>query len=59
MYFYKYYRPNVYFEKAIRYNELYFCENNELNDPHDLKANYYFEDSVDRWVGNPPIFRAS
>lgn len=48
-FFYKYYRPNAYFEKAIRYNELYFAANNELNDPHDLKARYNFEDDVGLW----------
>lgn len=47
--FFKFYRPNVYFEKAIRYNEIYFCENNELNDPNDLKVSYYFEDDVCLW----------
>lgn len=46
---FKYYRPNIYFEKAIRYNELYFCTNGELNDPHDLKATYRFEDSSELW----------
>jgi Protein of unknown function (DUF2971) len=47
--FFKFFRPNIYFEKAIRYNELYFSENIELNDPNDLKANYYFEDNVSFW----------
>ncbi|SDZ62674.1 DUF2971 domain-containing protein [Pseudomonas salomonii] len=46
---FKYYRPNHYFEKAIRYNELYFSANHELNDPNDLKATYYFEDSPELW----------
>ncbi|UWF51525.1 DUF2971 domain-containing protein [Pseudomonas sp. N3-W] len=46
---FKYYRPNIYFEKAIRYNELYFSANHELNDPNDLKATYYFEDSPELW----------
>ncbi|UWF51844.1 DUF2971 domain-containing protein [Pseudomonas sp. N3-W] len=46
---FKYYRPNVYFEKAVRYNELYFSANHELNDPHDLKAKYYFEDGIGLW----------
>lgn len=49
MAFFKYYRPGVYFDNAIRYNELYFAENKELNDPHDLKASFYFEDSIDLW----------
>lgn len=48
--FFKFFRPNIYFEKAVRYNELYFSENSELNDPNDLKANYYFEDSVIFWA---------
>lgn len=47
--FFKYYRANSNFEKAIRYNELYFSENKELNDPHDLKAFYYFEDDPVLW----------
>ncbi|MBD8476091.1 DUF2971 domain-containing protein [Pseudomonas sp. CFBP 8770] len=46
---FKYYRPNIYFEKSIRYNELYFSANHELNDPNDLKATYYFEDSPSLW----------
>lgn len=49
MYVFKYYRPNLYFDKAIRYNELYFAANHELNDPNDLKAIYYFEDSPRLW----------
>ncbi len=48
--FFKYYRANLNFEKAIRYNEIYFSENKELNDPHDLKAFYYFEDDPQLWV---------
>lgn len=47
---FKYYRPNSYFEKAIRYNELYFSANNELNDPHDLKASFFFEDDEQLWA---------
>lgn len=50
MYFFKYYRPNIYFEKSIRYNELYFSATNELNDPHDLRASFYFEDSEELWA---------
>jgi len=46
---FKYYRPNIYFEKAIRYNEIYFSANHELNDPNDLKATYYFEDNPALW----------
>lgn len=49
MAFFKYYRPGVYFDNAIRYNELYFSENKELNDPHDLKASFYFEDNIELW----------
>ena len=49
MYVFKYYRPNFYFDKAIRYNELYFAANHELNDPNDLKAIYYFEDNSELW----------
>lgn len=57
--FFKYYRANSNFEKAIRYNELYFSENKELNDPHDLKAFYYFEDDPQLWgdlFSLPPQF---
>ncbi|MGN5762742.1 DUF2971 domain-containing protein [Acinetobacter calcoaceticus] len=46
---YKYYRSNIFFEKAIRYNEIYFSENNELNDPHDLKVNFKFDDNPNLW----------
>lgn len=49
MFVFKYYRPNIYFEKAIRYNEFYFSENQELNDPNDLRGVYYFEDSPALW----------
>ncbi|MFU3228989.1 DUF2971 domain-containing protein [Pseudomonas aeruginosa] len=49
MHVFKYYRPNLYFDKAIRYNELYFAANHELNDPNDLKAIYYFEDNPELW----------
>lgn len=48
--FFKYYRANSNFEKSIRYNELYFSENKELNDPHDLKAFYFFEDDAGLWA---------
>lgn len=51
MQFFKYYRINSYFEKAIRYDELYFSENKELNDPNDLKAYYFFEDDIGLWKG--------
>lgn len=47
--FFKYYRSNFFFEKAIRYNEIYFSETSELNDPHDLKVQYIFEDNVQLW----------
>lgn len=49
MHVFKYYRPNLYFDKAVRYNELYFAANHELNDPNDLKAIYYFEDNPELW----------
>ncbi|WP_459655309.1 DUF2971 domain-containing protein [Achromobacter xylosoxidans] len=58
MIFFKYYRPNVFFEKSIRYNELYFSENIELNDPYDLKVKYYFEDNINSWkvaLSSPPL----
>ena len=47
--FFKYYRSNIFFEKAIRYNEIYFSETSELNDPHDLKVQYFFEDNTQFW----------
>ncbi|MCF5001997.1 DUF2971 domain-containing protein [Pseudomonas lactis] len=47
---FKYFRPNIYFEKAVRYNELYFSETHELNDPHDLNATYFFEDDPESWT---------
>lgn len=47
---FKYFRPDVYFEKAVRYNELYFSETHELNDPHDLKATYFFENDPEIWT---------
>lgn len=48
-YFFKYYRTNFYFEKAIKYNELFFSHNEELNDPFDLKTDYIFEDNIQIW----------
>lgn len=50
MYLFKYYRPDFYFEKAIRYNELYFSSHAQLNDPNDLIVNYIFEDNWMRWM---------
>ncbi|MFA1646200.1 MAG: DUF2971 domain-containing protein, partial [Enterobacteriaceae bacterium] len=49
MYLFKYYRPDFFFDKAIRYNELYFSSIEQLNDPNDLKTSYFFEDRVDLW----------
>ncbi|MBF8442339.1 DUF2971 domain-containing protein [Serratia ureilytica] len=49
MYLFKYYRPDFFFDKAIRYNELYFSSTEQLNDPNDLKTSYFFEDRVDLW----------
>lgn len=46
---FKYYRSNFFFEKAIRYNEIYFSETSELNDPHDLKVQFFFEDDPILW----------
>lgn len=47
---FKYFRPDVFFEKSVRYHELYFSSNHELNDPHDLKASYQFEDDPALWA---------
>ena len=33
---FKYFRSGIYLEKTLRYNELYFSANHELNDPNDL-----------------------
>lgn len=49
MFLFKYYRPDFFFDKAIRYNELYFSSTEQLNDPNDLKTSYFFEDSVPLW----------
>ncbi|MGJ0478678.1 DUF2971 domain-containing protein [Pantoea agglomerans] len=46
---FKYFRPSVYLEKALRYNELYFSANHELNDPNDLVSFYEFEDDESLW----------
>lgn len=46
---FKYFRSGARLESAIRYNELYFSENRELNDPNDLMGVYYFEDDVELW----------
>ena len=47
--FFKYYRQNFYFEKAIRYDEIYFSSNDELNDPLDLAFTPYFDDNEVVW----------
>ena len=49
MYLFKYYRPDFFFDKAIRYNELYFSSTEQLNDPNDLKTSYFFEDEIYLW----------
>ncbi|WP_217478596.1 DUF2971 domain-containing protein [Enterobacter chuandaensis] len=49
MILYKFYRPGENFNKAIRYSEIYFSSNKQLNDPNDLKAKYYFEDDKELW----------
>lgn len=49
MFLFKYYRPDLFFEKAIRYNELYFSSTDQLNDPNDLKTSYFFEDNASLW----------
>lgn len=46
---FKYFRPGARLENAIRYNELCFSANHELNDPNDLMGIYYFEDDTDLW----------
>lgn len=48
-FYFKFYRSNIFFEKAIRYNEIYFSDNNELNDPHDLNVKFKFDDSPELW----------
>ncbi|MGO4096341.1 DUF2971 domain-containing protein [Vibrio cholerae] len=50
MYLFKYYRPNFYFEKSIKYDEIYFSANNELNDPLDLSVLPYFSDNYELWL---------
>lgn len=49
MFLFKYYRPDFFFDKAIRYNELYFSSTEQLNDPNDLKTSYFFEDNIPFW----------
>lgn len=46
---FKYFRSGARLENAIRYNELYFSANHELNDPNDLMGIYYFEDDIELW----------
>ena len=48
-FYFKYYRQNLYFEKAIRYDEIYFSSNEELNDPLDLSFTPYFDDNEVAW----------
>jgi hypothetical protein len=47
---FKYFRLGARLESAIRYNELYFSANHELNDPNDLMGVYYFEDDTELWL---------
>lgn len=49
MIFYKFFRPGENLNKALRYNEIYFSSNNQLNDPNDLKATYFLEDDSELW----------
>ena len=46
---YKYYRPDFYFEKSLRYDEIFFAANEQLNDPHDLVIKPYFGNNKDAW----------
>ena len=46
---FKYFRSGIYLEKALKYNELYFSANHELNDPNDLVSFYEFEDDESLW----------
>lgn len=49
MYLFKYYRPDFFFDKAIRYNELYFSASAQLNDPNDLNLDYRFDNRLNLW----------
>ncbi|OSM94086.1 DUF2971 domain-containing protein [Lonsdalea populi] len=49
MYLFKYYRPDFFFDKAIRYNELYFSAKSQLNDPNDLNIDYRFDNDLRFW----------
>ncbi|PJG62232.1 hypothetical protein CV016_13455 [Yersinia kristensenii] len=49
MYLFKYYRPDFFFDKAIRYNELYFSARAQLNDPNDLNIDYRFDNNLKLW----------
>lgn len=49
MYLFKYYRPDFFFDKAIRYNELYFSARAQLNDPNDLNITYRFDNNLKLW----------
>ncbi|MEB2439840.1 DUF2971 domain-containing protein [Citrobacter braakii] len=49
MYLFKYYRPDFFFDKAIRYNELYFSARAQLNDPNDLNIDYRFDNRLKLW----------
>ncbi|MDF3193269.1 DUF2971 domain-containing protein [Pseudomonas sp. 1928-m] len=46
---YKYYRPDFYFEKSLRYDEIFFASNEQLNDPHDLVIKPYFGNNKEAW----------
>lgn len=46
---YKYYRPDSYFEKSLRYDEIYFASNEQLNDPHDLIIKPHFGKNKEAW----------
>lgn len=49
MHLFKYYRSDFFFEKAIRYNELYFSARAQLNDPNDLNIDYRFDNKLKLW----------
>lgn len=49
MFLFKYYRPDFFFDKAIRYNEFYFSARAQLNDPNDLSVEYRFDNKLNLW----------
>jgi len=49
MYYYKFRPPSEVFYKELLYNELFFSDPDECNDPYDSKTFFSFSNNLERW----------